>query len=266
MQQFTTLRNRWNPKGQWVQLGVLSATIVTPLLSRWNELRAAEHARELREEAEDRLKGVRALLPQSRREAQQRMNAIVRQATERVASPRRSRRLSSTLWLTGATVGLAVAGVTAYLVVRRQLDANLNEPLVILPMPSSNGHDKQQATNGLNGLNGARTATAPAAPTAAPVADRPVASLAEQAPTTDASPSATATTTATEEAPMGVEDPAQAKFIGNIRTLVYHDADAENLPAEENRVYFASEEEAHLAGYRRDRDEVSDNSDTQAND
>src|ERR1700694_157929 len=119
MQQISTLRNRWNPRGQWVQLGVLSATVVTPLLSRWNELRAAERARALREEAEDRLKGARALLPQSRREAQQRMDAIVRQATEKVPSPTRSRRLSSTLWLTGAAVGLAVAGVTAYVVVRR---------------------------------------------------------------------------------------------------------------------------------------------------
>ena len=63
---------------------------------------------------------------------------------------------------------------------------------------------------------------------------------------------------------MGVEDPAQAKFIGNIRTLVYHDTDAENLPAEENRVYFASEEEADLAGYRRDRDEVSNEPEAQA--
>ena len=260
MQQFTTLRNRWNPKGQWVQLGVLSATIVTPLLSRWNELRAAERARELRDEAEDRLKGARALLPQSRREARQRMDAIVRQATERVPSTTRSRRLSSTLWLTGATVGIAVAGVTAYLVVRRQLAIDVNDPLVILPMPGRNGHDKQQPTNG---LNGSRAASAPA-PTAAANADRPVADLAEQAPAATSTTTSPVATTATEDAPMGVEDPAQAKFIGNIRTLVYHDTDAENLPAEENRVYFASEEEADLAGYRRDRDEVSNEPEAQA--
>jgi hypothetical protein len=244
MQQISSLRNRWNPKGQWIQLGVLSATIVTPLLSRWNELRAAERARLLREEAEDRLRGARALLPQSRREAQHRMDAIVRQATDKVASPATSRRLSSTLWLTGAVAGLAVAGVTAYIIVRRQLAINVNEPFVILPTPSRNGHDQQRV-----------------APTSAPATDRPIAALAEQAsaastPATDAAAGAPATTTATEEASLGVEGPAQAKFIGNVRTMVFHDADAKDLPAEENRVYFASAEDARLAGYRRDRDEV----------
>ncbi len=244
MQQNSSLRNRWNPKGQWIQLGVLSATIVTPLLSRWNELRAAERARLLREEAEDRLRGARALLPQSRREAQHRMDAIVRQATDKVASPTRSRRLSSTLWLTGAAVGLAVAGVTAYIIVRRQIAINVNEPLVILPRPSRNGHDQQQAAS-----------NAAPRPTSAPAADHPVAALAEQA-SAASTPDADATTTATEEASLGFAGPAQAKFIGNVRTLVFHDADAKDLPAEENRVYFASAEEARLAGYRRDRDEV----------
>ncbi len=251
MQQISTLRNRLNPKGQWVQLGVLSATVVTPLLSRWNELRAAERARALREEAEDRLRGARALLPQSRREARQRMNTIVQQATEKVSSPSRSHRLSSTLWLSGAAVGLAVAGVTAYIVVRRQLDLNVSEPLVILPMPSRNGHDTQQGSQ-------ANHNASPQASTA-PAADQAVATLAGAADEATNDESATAL----EDVPIGIEDAAEAKFIGNVRTLVFHEADAEDLPAENNRVYFASEEEARLAGYRRDRDEVASESEAE---
>jgi methylphosphotriester-DNA--protein-cysteine methyltransferase len=50
--------------------------------------------------------------------------------------------------------------------------------------------------------------------------------------------------------------PSEAPFIGDVKTMIYHEANAENLPAEQNRMYFASEEEAHEAGFQRDRDEV----------
>ncbi len=43
-------------------------------------------------------------------------------------------------------------------------------------------------------------------------------------------------------------------FIGNIHTLVYHEADSTNLPAPENQIFFASEAEAVAAGYHPMRD------------
>ncbi len=39
--------------------------------------------------------------------------------------------------------------------------------------------------------------------------------------------------------------------------MVYHEAADDDLPAEENRIYFVSEDEARQAGYRRHRDEVA---------
>jgi hypothetical protein len=81
-------------------------------------------------------------------------------------------------------------------------------------------------------------------------------------------PSATDMTLATPRAPdlgdsaasggaADLANMAGAAFIGNIYTMVYLPADADDLPAEESRVYFDSEEQAHDAGYRRARDEVS---------
>ena len=41
-------------------------------------------------------------------------------------------------------------------------------------------------------------------------------------------------------------------LVGNIRTMVYHDVNNDQeLPSEENRIYFASETEALEAGYHR---------------
>lgn len=255
MQQLTVPRRKWNPKGQWVQLGVFSASVLTPLLSRWNELRSAERARALREQAEERLKGARGLLPWSRHEAQQQIEEIVRQVTEQVGDRQRSRRVS-TLWLVGAGVGLVAAGVTTYVLVRRQLDWEANGPLVVLPVPSSNGHGR---TSLADIIEGARRPRGAQPTTAAPAADTAVAALAAQA--------AGGVADAADAVPVGMDEAAEAKFIGNIRTMVFHEADAENLPAEENRVYFANEEEARAAGYRRDRDEMAGESEarTQTN-
>jgi hypothetical protein len=44
---------------------------------------------------------------------------------------------------------------------------------------------------------------------------------------------------------------SQAAYVGNIHTMIFHEADDVNhLPNEENRIYFASEAEARRAGYR----------------
>ncbi len=58
-----------------------------------------------------------------------------------------------------------------------------------------------------------------------------------------------------EPAIVGVNSPAQTEMgplVGNIRTMVYHDVNNDQeLPSEENRIYFASETEALEAGYHR---------------
>jgi hypothetical protein len=48
---------------------------------------------------------------------------------------------------------------------------------------------------------------------------------------------------------------ANPAFIGNIHTMIYHPADADSLPAIENQIFFATEEQAIAAGYRRTKRE-----------
>ena len=171
---------------------------------------------------------------------------------ERASGGRLSR--GSWLWLAGAGLGLAAAGAGTFVLVRRRLRAAAEEPLLDLPLPSVNGE-----SGSVNG-NGARTTTA-TTPTR-PLAEQPGDELLQQeeagepvivAPTPWDGGGATVTPTG---APAGVVDPDEAPFIGDIKSMIYHESNAENLPAEQNRVYFASEEEARESGYRRDRDEV----------
>src|SRR5579884_2041845 len=62
------------------------------------------------------------------------------------------------------------------------------------------------------------------------------------------SPPAQAPETAAPTLPAGSE--ANAPYIGNRRSHVYHSAEAPDLPAPRNRVYFSSRQEAEAAGYR----------------
>src|SRR5437879_3306706 len=105
MQQVESLRGRiteWNPRAQWVQLGLLSASIMTPLIGRWNELRAAERARALREEAEARLRGVRTQLPWQRNDALDPAAELLSRPDGRVIEKLSARgKVSTRLWLVG---------------------------------------------------------------------------------------------------------------------------------------------------------------------
>ncbi len=248
---------RLDDRKQWLQLGMLSASVVAPLIARWNELRGAERASEMLDEIEARLKTLSALAPGTYRELRQQIAEVARQTGGRIMSGGGARasggRLSrgSWLWLAGAGVGLAAAGAGTYLLVRRRLRAAAEEPLLDLPVVFPNG-------GSVNG--GERAATA--VPTR-PLAEQPGEDVLQQEgaagepvivePTPWDGGGATVTPTG---APAGVVDPSEAPFIGDIKTMIYHESNAENLPAEQNRVYFASEEEAREAGYQRDRDEV----------
>lgn len=266
MQQLTDLRRRWGDREQWVRLGVLSASVVAPLLSRWNELRAAERTRDLRVQAEARVRDLRENLPRGRRAEQRQIEEIVRQVTDDTAT----QKANSKLWLVGVAVGVAVAGGAAYLIVRRQLSLRADEPLVELQVASSNGHRAAGRQNGLNGRDGgtATPAEAPAQRTAPVSADGTVSAMVDQA----AAPEAAAPEAIPGPGPApaleeyGVQDAAPARFIGNIHTMVYHaaDADPDELPGEENRIYFLTEDDARAAGYRRDREEVAPASEAEA--
>ena len=277
MRQVENLRGRlseWNPRAQWVQLGLLSASIMAPLIGRWNELRTAERARALREEAEARLRGVRVQLPWQRNGTLEQVADLLKRPDGQVIEKLSARgKVSARLWLVGVGIGLVAAGAGAYVLVRRRMEQHADDPLVDLPLTGLNGY-----TNGIgSSVNGgyrtpvtssfsattgaARPATdASARPSVPIVTDRqaPIqpstqSSQPEQAPGVAA---VGASAPADERPPADIIQPDEAPFIGNIRTMIYHEADADNLPAEENRIYFASEEEARTMGYRRDRDEI----------
>ena len=266
MQTLEDIGTRLNMRRQWLQLGLLSASVVTPLLARWNDLRAAERARALAEEAESRLKGVGGLAPWTRRQAQQQLAELAAKTNGKALS---RHKVSAGLWLTGAAIGLVAAGAGAYVLVRRRMSALTEEQQLYDLAPASlNGRAVANATApAAAAAPTSRTRSAPApamnagaagmptAPDVDAVAAQTTPATAPEITPTGALPGG-ATALTPEEEPADAVDPTSAPFIGNIHTMIYHEADADDLPAEENRTYFASEAEARLAGYRRDRDEV----------
>lgn len=262
MRRVNVWRQRVDDRKRWLQIGMLSASVIAPLIARWNELRGAERASELLGEIEARLKSAGALAPGAYRDLRQLLAEVARETGGRIMSGGGSRETvpagrrlprGSWLWLAGAGLGLAAAGAGTFLLVRRRLaSAAAEEPLLDLPITAPNG----ASANG-----GARAPTPTRALNEQPEDDLLMDDQLQKeagepvivAPTPWDGGGATVTP---DGAPAGVVVPDEAPFIGDIKTMIYHEANAENLPAEQNRVYFASEDEAREAGYRRDRDEV----------
>ncbi len=273
--------NSGNNGGNWLRVGVLSATALAPLIARWSDLRSSNRAQTLRELAAARLSDARdardqamvrlapvraaanARLSDARDVANARLSdardlasARFDDAIERLAQARtpdmlrnvppfslavkraeelqrqrqRRRRQTTMLWLAGVGVGLVAAGVTAYVVARRRMATTLDEdePMVELPTERNLA---EVMVGGSSVLNNSYAAT-----NGQREADDSVGTIG----------AATGT---------GTANPSQARYIGNIHTMVFHDSDDRgHLPAEENRIYFSSEDEARQAGYRYSRE------------
>lgn len=262
MRQFDTLRKRYeDQRSRWFQVGLASATLLTPLLKRWNDLRAAEQARAWRDEAEARLREVRRWNPIQRNNARRQ----AQEAIEQVAAPRgNTSSVSATIWLAGVGVGLLAAGTGAYFLVRRRMRLEREEPLLDLPIPlNGNGAHLRETAHAMAqeiSRSDEQAASAAArngvAPTSPAMPASPQSSVPAPAQAGPLMPPTLATGTAPTNA-AEANSANDAAFVGNIHTMVYHAAEADDLPAEENRIYFASEDDAHDMGYRRARDEVS---------
>lgn len=255
MRQVDTVRKRLADGGAWFRVGLASATVATPLISRWNDLRAGERVRDFADEAEERIGDLGTWVPWSRRKRLQREAvAMVREVSNRATGQRN--RTSSVIWLVGVGVGLVAAGTGAYLLVRRRLDEEADQPLIAVLATPESGNGHATLTPNLTSTVGGNEPRATAATeTTTNRAEAVTPASALDVALGDAS-AGTEEEQAIDEGGISLETLRQARFIGNIRTMVYHEADAEGLPTEENRIYFASEGEARDAGFRRDRDEI----------
>jgi hypothetical protein len=247
MNQLQDLQSKLGERAEWFRVGVMSATVLTPLVTRWQALRAEDRARAARE---TRQAGV--AWPWTRARSGPEVSPGVQPMDRHLG-----------LWLVGVGAGLVAAGTVAYVVARRRMRSAEEQP-VDLPLTSPNGHSRQEERSGRarsrRVTHSAPESTAPSGaerpgsavmPAAAESADRaspaaggPVAGIAaSETLTTEAMPSA-----AGADLALGAEEPGL--ILGDVRTLLYYEADATNAPPIEQRIYFASAEAAEAAGYR----------------
>lgn len=163
---------------------------------------------------------------------------------------RKSRRTNTTLWLLGVGLGLIGAAIGIVIVARRRMAEGAGEPLVELPRDGAS--------------NGATSASKGAPTNSAPKSRGNKASgnpASQEGPVPNVAGALSGLRAAAEH--QGIhsmrdidttQDANAAPLVGNIHTQIYHDAsDVSNLPSEENRVYFANEDEARAAGFRPSR-------------
>jgi hypothetical protein len=243
-------------KNRWFQLGLISAGTMAPLIARWRNLRAAEQAEAVREQASsrwsdavdwlgDRLPqdalpdNLRQAIPQAQEKLRQagpvalktlrRMpiplaNSAADAVAPVIAPPRSNRKVSVALWTLGVSVGLVAAGATAYVMLRNRLNASADDA-VIVEIPLTTPMTAESLAN-----------------------SGPIAAATESPAVVQESP---------EEEPRIAEPPTfgdldaeGAAFVGNIASRVYHPIDSKQMPSPEHRIYFSSAEQAMKAGYR----------------
>jgi hypothetical protein len=174
---------------------------------------ASERADALRRQGNDALENARGRFLET--DAYDRLKDIFPALTK--LDNRKQGRNNALLWILGATVGVAAAGAAIYFFSRRRQPMLEAEALVELP--TNGGESYRSSASNITSLDASKARGEG------------------------------------EPAIVGVNSPAQIEMgplVGNIRTMVYHDAsDDQELPSEENRIYFASETEAQEAGYHR---------------
>jgi hypothetical protein len=267
MRQLEALRHRASGNERWFRLGLMSTTVIAPLIARWNDLRATKrtlrqheetesHFNDLREQAQSQIEHLRSLVARGKKgatlEPLEQITTILPASASNGVRPRmRSDNVRLGLWLVGVGVGLAAAGAGTYFFARRRLARRAEEPLLELPT------DGQGQVGGAEGSQPARPARSRSG--AVSPSDGQARQSAPRIPGDDrdfgpAEAVEPGMPTPEAAAVSPAAPPSGAAFVGNIHTMIYHAAsDSAHLPAEENRVYFASAEEAEEAGYRRDR-------------
>jgi hypothetical protein len=251
-----------NDRGRWFRVGLVSTTAIAPLLARWNDLRVARRDLRKREEeavrpadlrasAQARIANLRARL------GRERNTRAVDRVAERPPESTPALRMTSEnvrlgLWLAGAGLGLVVAGAGAYFLARRRLAATAEEPLLELPAtkaPANGARPDAREEKRVRRYRPEPENRFGAVPSM------------QQGATPDVTGAAGGFELGLREPVRWRESgqaPTDAKFVGNMHTMVYHEAsDLQHLPVEENRIYFTTEEEAREMGYRRARGEPS---------
>jgi hypothetical protein len=177
---------------------------------------AAERAETLRKQGNDTIENARARFLET--DAYDRLKDIFPALTR---LDNRKRRNNALWWALGATVGVAAAGAAIYFFSRSRQSALEAEPLMELPSEGVNGDSFRSSVSNITKLD----------------------------------PSKAKGEGEGEAAIVGVNSPARDEtgpLVGNIRTMEYQDATRDQeLPSEDNRIYFANESEALEAGYHR---------------
>lgn len=233
MQRVKSARDQFNSQAQWIQLGVITASTLAPLVRRWNELRAMDRRRAVRDDTAP---------PPPPREPE-----------NDDTGPRATASLASIIfWVVGVGVGIIAAGVGTYLFLKHRMVAYQEEPLLPLPFPrpgeTASSSRLAESNHGL----GHETATSTGGRDQTPAAGEMGTAASSSGPA-DVYPD----WMGPQASAPGEPDIEVAAVVGNIRTLAYHFTDDANLPDEDNRVYFSSEEEARVAGFHHFTDEVA---------
>lgn len=213
---------------QRVRTGVMSAALLKPVIDQFLQTRKSRSAigkivdqMPLSSEQSEQIEKLATLISDRVIELTSQAQTTIRKTDKRV------------WWATGLALGFATAGAVTFAVVRRrmtQVEIEVDET-IILPDDSTTGTNNgyrspiDQLKNAVGRLSQRQNP--------------------DNAHTETAQSGNTLAATALEDSPL-----ANAPFVGNARTMVYHPSDSVHLPAEDNRVYFRTQQEAENAGYR----------------
>jgi hypothetical protein len=211
--------NRARKSARWVRVGFFTMTIVGPAVRRLAGVGRRQAQRRLSKQT-TMLKERAAELAGVAQQAASTVTTAAARLAEQAPVPAvpivRRRRGNMLWWVAGVGVGLVAAGTTTYIIVRRRFAAAPQEGSVELPQAALNGQMTPSTGK-------AREMVSP------PTSEQP-SQTAEPAPAENPVP--------------------EAQFIGNVRTGIYHRANSPDLPAEENRMYFKTREEAEQMGFQ----------------